>query len=511
MTLFKKCLRRICCLICLALSANASAESWIRAESDHFLIYSSVSEAKTISYVKKLEAFRTLTNMLLGSGENASQAKFQIYLLSDPDQIRIVRPNFSRNVGGVYFNCAEGSSAYSTAPGYLSDREQNLVILFHEYAHYVMFQHARSYYPSWFVEGFAEYLSTADPDKNQISVGESSVMRGHTLAQNRWIGFDKILNPKFKANGDKNEDAWEIESFYAQSWLLAHYMLSDTARSKALYAYFSALGDGADPIVSWETITGIKVSSLHRVLSDYRGAMYFLNVPVPDYAGSAIQITKLAEGTEQYILKGSLLTTCPDPALGKATLSSLAAQKSKLVGNRAYRLDLARAHLLYGDLSEAEADLKEMLASSPNDFQANYLLGRIRMAQAENNNGAAKSELTDQARAFFMTAYRANKLDAPNLYYLARSFNNKPNFPDTNVLNAADSAHRLAPAVMEYAIFDVFINLAQNRLEKAAAVLMPFGNDPHNQEQAMRVKKAIEAIKTGKNSDEVMKLLSPSS
>jgi hypothetical protein len=511
MIILKKCLHRILLLACLAASANAGAESWIRAESDHFLIYSSASEARTISYVKKLEAFRTLTNMLLGAGENATRAKFRIYLLSDPDQMRIIRPNFSTSVGGVYFNCSEGSSAYSTAPGYASDQDQNLVILFHEYAHYVMFQSARSYYPTWFVEGFAEYLSTADPDKNQITVGESSAMRGNTLQKNRWIGFDRVLNPKIKVLGDKDEDAWETESFYAQSWLLAHYMLSDSARSKALYAYFSALGEGADPVLSWETVTGIKVNTLHRVLTQYSTAMYFLKVPVPGYPGSAIQIAKLPEGTEQFILKGSLITTCPDPALGKATLSSLRAQKSKLAGNRSYRLDLARAQLLFGDLAEAEADLKQILADDQNDFQPNYLLGRIRTLQAEQKNGAEKSELTDQARAFFMAAYRANKLDAPNLYYLARSFNNKPNYPDANVLNAADSAHHLAPAVLEYAFFDVYVNLFMGKMEKAAAVLAPLGNDPHNLTQAMRVRKAIEAIKAGKKSSEVLKLLSSSS
>ena len=110
-----------------------------------------------------------------------------------------------------------------------------------------------------------------------------------------------------------------------------------------------------------------------------------------------------------------------------------------------------------------------------------------------------------------MAAYRANKLDAPNLYYLARSFNNKPNYPDANVLNAADSAHHLAPAVLEYAFFDVYVNLSMGKMEKAAAVLAPLGNAPHNLALAKRVRQAIEAIKAGKNSSEVLKLLSSSS
>lgn len=508
MTLLKNWLRWMCVLACVATATNCWAETWIRAESDHFLIFSSLSEKKTVTYVKKLEAFRTLTNMLLGASENAAKEKFKIYLLSDPDALRIVRPEFSKNIRGVYFHCGEGSSAYSTALGY-EDQEQNLTVLFHEYAHYVMFQHARSYYPAWFVEGFAEYLSTADPDRNQITVGEFSTMRSYALSNGGWMGFDRLLDPAFKSVGAKNDD-WDVERFYAQSWLLAHYMLSDPARSKALYAYFAAIGGGADPIASWETITGIKIDTMRRVLIRYADNAYFMKVPVPDYAESAIRITRLAEDTDRFILKGSVLTTCPSAASGKAILSNLAALKSE-INNSAYRLDLARAQLLYGDPADAEPALKQMLAADPQDFQANYLLGRIRMVQADKHTGAEKSDLIDKARAFFLTAYRVNRLDAPNLFYLAQSFSNKPNFPDTNALNAANSAHNLAPAVFEYAVFDSFVNLAIGKPEKAEAVLTPFASDPHNREQAERIQKAIDAIKAGKSVDEVMKLLSPPS
>jgi hypothetical protein len=41
-------------------------------------------------------------------------------------------------------------------------------------------------------------------------------------------------------------------------------------------------------------------------------------------------------------------------------------------------------------------------------------------------------------------------------------------------------------------------------------VLAPLGNDPHNPAQAARVQQALEAIKAGKNTNEVMKLLSTS-
>jgi hypothetical protein len=508
MKLLGKCLQVLGLSACLGVSAHA-AESWVRAESEHFVITSSTTEAKTVSYVQKLEAFRTLTNMLLTGAGGGAEAKFQIYLLDDPEQMKVVRPNFSDNVGGVYFHCSESSIAYAKAPGY-SQQQDNLTTLFHEYAHHVTFQHARSYYPAWFIEGFAEYLSTAYPARGSISIGESSAMRNYTLGKENWIGFDKILDPKFRIDGDKNADTRTIWRFYAQSWLLAHYMLSDPARTKALYAYFTAVGGGADPIASWESATGIKIDTLKRVLQRYSENMLFMNVPLDDYPESSIRVTRLPKGSEQYVLKGSLLTTCPTWEYGKALLAGIAAQKTTLAGDPQYRLELAKAQLLFGELGDAETALTEIHAARPNDFDVNYLMGRVRFAQSERAEGAAKSERMDQARAFFIAAYRANKLDAANLYYLARSFSNKPNFPDANVLNAADSAHYLAPAVWEYALFDFSVNLLSNRRDKAAAVLAPMGNDPHNPAQAARVQKALDAIKAGKGTSEVIKLLSTS-
>jgi hypothetical protein len=507
MKLLGTCLQVLGLSACLGVSAHA-AETWVRAESEHFVITSSTTEDKTVSYVQKLEAFRSLTNLLLGGAGGAAEAKFQIYLLDDPDQMKVVRPNFADNVGGVYFHCSEGSIAYAKAPGY-SQQEQNLTTLFHEYAHHVTFQHARTYYPAWFIEGFAEYLSTAYPARGSISVGETSAMRNYTLGTENWMGFDKILDPKFRIDGDKDADPRTMWRFYAQSWLLAHYMLSDPARTKALYVYFTAVGGGADPIASWESATGIKIDTLQRVLQRYRENMMFMNVPLAEYPASSIRVTRLPKGAEQYVLKASLLTTCPSWEYGKTLLAGIAAQKTALAGDPQYRLELAKAQLLFGDLGEAETALTDIHAARPGDFDVNYLMGRVRFAQSERAEGAAKSDRMDEARAFFIAAYRANKLDAANLYYLARSFSNKPNFPDTNVLNAADSAHYLAPAVWDYAFFDFMVNLRSNRRDKAAAVLAPMGNDPHNPAQAARVQKALEAIKAGKETSEVLKLLSP--
>jgi len=490
---------------------GARAADWIRADSDHFTLYSTLGERDTRSYVHKLEAFRALSNLLLGDNGGGAQVRFVIYLIKQDDMIK-VRPSFSSHVGGVYFNCNEGTSAYAgennTNIDVFDSEDDSLITLFHEYSHYVMFQHARTYYPQWYVEGFAEFMSTADPGKGVISLGEASKMRTSTLAADRWIDFAHVIDPDFGFTGDKHNDQWEIASFYAQSWLLTHYMLSDTGRAKALNAYFDRLGKGEAPIAAWEAATGIPVRNLSGILQKYMDHMYFLKVPVPDYPDNRITVAPVAPDHQSFLFDRSLLTTCPDPDQGKAILARLEALRPTVGKNLDFQLTLARAQLMYGKPADAEAIMNGVIDANTDSFEANYLMGRVYMKDAQAAaNAKDRDDLIDAARGFFVSAYKINKLDAPNLYYLATSFSDKPGFPEQNTLNAANGAHALAPGVAEYAVFDAFANLSNGKRDEAAQLLQPMASNPHDHAHAERARKAIEAIKAGKSVHEVMALL----
>jgi len=488
-----------------------AADTWLKAQSEHFTLYSNAPEAKTRTYAKALEQFRALTLLVLGSADSGVQPRFTLYLLKNQDQIQLVRPSFAKQVAGVYFNCGEGDSAYSsvqTNGDVFDDQDPSLIVLFHEYSHFVMFQHARTYYPPWYVEGFAEYLSTADPMKDKITIGENNKWRSWTLAADRQIPYDRVLKPSFGFAGDKANDAWEVESFYAQSWLLTHYMLSDTARTKAFNAYFAELAKGADPVKSFENTTGIAVSTLHNKLESYSQNMAYMNVPVPSYGDAGITVTRIAPDAGAWLLDRSLLTTCMTPDQGKAVLGRLQARAAAAPADQDLKLAVARAQLLYDKPEAAEATVGPVIDAHADSFEANYLMGRIYMKESETASDKDRTELVDTARGFFVAAYKLDKSNATNLYYLARSFQSKPGFPDANAVNAANAAHVLAPSIAEYAIFDAFVNLAVGKRDEAVTLLTPYTGDPHNRAQAERLQKAVDAIKAGKTANEVMGMMS---
>ena len=494
----------------MMMGGQASADTWIKAQSDHFTLYSNAPENNTRSYIKDLEQFRALTLLLLGSSDAGPQPRFTLYLLNNQDQIKLVRPSYSSGVAGVYFNCGEGDSAYSaslTKGDMYDDQDPSLIVLFHEYSHFVMFQHARTYYPPWYIEGFAEFLSTAAPAKDKISIGENNKMRSWTLAADRQIPYERVLKPSFGFAGDKSVNPWEVESFYAQSWLLTHYMLSDTTRTKALNVYFADLAKGADPVKSFEADTGIKVATLATTLDHYSHSMMYLNVPVPSYADASIAVSHVAPAEGAWLLDRSLLTTCMPAEQGKSVLGRLQAQSAAAPADVDLKLAVARAQLLYDKPETAEATLSPIIDAHPDSFEANYLMGRVYMTESEALVDKDQRDLVDAARGFFVAAYKLDKTNATNLFFLARSFQSKPGFPDANAVNAANAAHILAPSIAEYAIFDAFVNLSVGKRDEAVAMLTPYAGDPHNREQAEKLQKAIDAIKAGKTTGEIMRVM----
>ncbi len=494
-------------LCAMMITGSAGAETWIKAESAHFVIYSNAPEQKTRTYVRKLEAFRSLTNMLVGSKGTGPQVKFQIYLLNNGDQMQTVRPGFAKGVGGVYFNCSEGTSAYSAIQYSRSDQDPSLLVLFHEYSHYVMFQTARIAYPMWYAEGFADYLSTADPEKGKISIGEPAKGRSYVLAKDRWIDFARVLKPDFGFAGDRANNPWEIQSFYAQSWLLTHYMMSDSRRAASLNAYFVRVAGGEDPLTAWPAATGIAVINLHRLLSTYQARMYYLKVPVADYPEASITISAIAANDGRIMLDASLLQTCLPASQGQAVLARLQAAGPAAGASPVYQLALARAQLLFGDPAAAEAPLAAMVAADGGNFEARYLLGRVYSRLAVDAPTTEAASLNGWAHDAFVAAYRIDRFNAPNLYYLSRNSGNPATVGDRNAVNAANNAHLLAPGVLDYAKYAAYADLAIGERDAATEVLTPFLSDPHNRVQAGRIQTAIVAIRDGKPTADVVKLL----
>lgn len=490
----------------LLAAGPARASNWTRAESAHFIAVSDAHESKARDYLRQLEAFRYVALLTLGADPASTrvQSKLDIVLLKNQDEILKVRSDFSREVAGWYAWCGEGSTAFATLQRTISRDgvDPGLVTLFHEYAHHLMFQATDRWYPAWYVEGFAEYMSTAEVEDDKVSLGQPFSWRSQVLAQDRWIDFARVLAPDFKGASVKDHDDWTVQSFYAQSWLLAHYMLNDSERTRRFNDYFARVAAGEDPVAAFEPATGIAVGSLQRVLKRYMENMPVIVVRTRAMQDAAPTSEALPDDVPDLALSAARLRTCLPRLQGEELLAQLRARPG---ASQALRLVRDRAELLFGDPRAAAADLLSHVGDDDQSFEAHYLLGRVDLAAADKADGDARVAAMDQAREQLLKAYRLKKVDAPNLYYLSYALPGGGH--NSNVLNAARGAHALSPSVSEYALHEARLDLQADARDKAVQALMPLASNPHDAKQAARMRAAIATIRAGAGEAEVERAL----
>lgn len=276
----------------IAATPIAHGAEWKRLDSPHFTLTTNIGTAPATRYLEQLEAFCWLALQVLGAdGKGArAQARFEIALMQGQAALKAVYPNLPDHAVGAYTYCAEGTLAVGSYEGRRRGQDFNQIVLQHDYAHHLMFQYATGGYPAWFVEGFAEYMATASAQEGQVSLGGMYHARSDTLLSGAWLPYEDVLGWHLRPNPANDV---EVQFFYAQSWLLAHYMLSDGTRARALADYHARVAAGEDPVAAFEPATGIPVAELRKLLHAYSFGVPRFAVPADDLPRVRIEVTPL--------------------------------------------------------------------------------------------------------------------------------------------------------------------------------------------------------------------------
>lgn len=153
------------------LLSNSAHAAWQEIETDHFLIYGDTSPDKLLDKGEKLEAAHDLMRRALGLKQaDIKTNKVKIFYVGTADDLQRLGhlPDF---IAGFYRPRQEGPIALVPLRG-MDDSD---AVLYHEYAHHFMLQYVVAAYPAWYVEGWAELISTSSFErKNAITHGKAN-------------------------------------------------------------------------------------------------------------------------------------------------------------------------------------------------------------------------------------------------------------------------------------------------------------------------------------------------
>lgn len=456
----------------LMLAATPAQAEWRRAESPHFIVYSESDEARLREQIVLLEDFHGLLLALTGARDPEAFAKVELYVVRGRTQMRQIRP-VGGDVGGFY-TAEPGGIIAVVDQSQREDWMSNNQVLLHEYAHHFMLQNFPAAYPGWYVEGFAEYLMTAQLSEDSIEWGRYNEIRASWLADvSGWLPLDRVLfSDPSRLNGD------EVAKYYAQSWLLVHYLFREPDRRRQLAAYLSAVVRGEAPRTAFTTAFGTTSSDVQRELSRYahQGITYSRGRRASARQPISPVITVMPASADDLLIARAAMTR---GSYGEAAdLLNRVRRAATRYNDPFARRVLAMAETYYGDGAVADRLLDALLQETPNDAELLYLKG-VRHLRAGHYDAANRAAHYRRAQPFFVRAHRADERHYPTLYRYAESLSLEPNFLSENTTNVLLLANQIAPQVQDITLSVANLLLRRGEFTQAQALLAPLAANPH--------------------------------
>jgi len=265
-----------------AMSAHAADEKWLRISSDHFTVLTDANQKKGHDIAARFEQMRAVFAQLLMRKQVRMSETIDIIAVADSAKYGLLAPLVNGHA--------------SKAPGFWLAGEDRIYVVLnaadpdcwraveHPLAQYFLNYNYPPTQP-WFDEGFAEYFASlyftlqktelgSDPELSgpggPFSSGSSSngvKSLTEILNQPAWMNLSDLLETKNRAVS--GEEGTHSTQFYAQSWMLVHYLINKDKLSET-GAYFGLVELQKVPVAqAVQQAFGMSLPQLDQAIREY--------------------------------------------------------------------------------------------------------------------------------------------------------------------------------------------------------------------------------------------------
>lgn len=275
-------LRRFTLLVAFTIvfaAETVSASTWRLATTPNFEVLTDLDEDDARQLASDLELFRHTLRQIAGRTDAGDDVPVRVYalrhrrqatqVLGDGDYAGLYRPGMHGGVAAIYH------------PRRARWNVDGRRYLLHEYAHHYLRSFPGFRFPTWYDEGFAEFVSTFEYEEGISRLGAPPPDRLYVLDQFEWIGTEQLLldgmrylsdrvdvHPR-RRRGSAPPPTSDLQMQYALGWFLTHYLYSDTERLTALRDYMARLNGGEAPAEAFPAAFGMDFDALDEALRDY--------------------------------------------------------------------------------------------------------------------------------------------------------------------------------------------------------------------------------------------------
>jgi Protein of unknown function (DUF1570) len=264
---FQRTIRIIACAGIVLLSAKAARSSpnpadkpgaWVEVTTPHFSVMSDDGEKTGRRIADQFEQIRSLYSRALSHNLRLDPGiPIQIIAVKNEKSLSQLIPEYWAEKGhthpaGIFVPGAEKNfiALRTDVQG-----EFPYLTIYHEYVHLIVslnFQH----FPLWLNEGFATFFGSATVAGKAGKLGQPNESELFVLSQTKLLPLDVL----FRVGHDSPyyNEADKTNIFYAESWALVHYLMTDEVRKKKenqIDKYIGLVESGGDPVDSRKNST----------------------------------------------------------------------------------------------------------------------------------------------------------------------------------------------------------------------------------------------------------------
>ncbi|HWW58953.1 MAG TPA: hypothetical protein VN047_18815 [Sphingopyxis sp.] len=487
----------VAALLGMALVTPASAR-WLRADTNNFIIYSEGSEKPLRGFAENLQRFDATLRHRFSVPGGFEPNRLTIYLVERADDAgRLASGKSGSSIAGFYLSTPDGAFAVSNRE---NDEGRGTPLaqqtLFHEYAHHFMKRYVPAAFPAWFIEGFAEYVSTVDFTRDgRAAIGKPVYRRAYGLLEMPKIPVEQLITKRPDAMGT----AGMTDAYYGRSWLLTHMLYSDPNRQGQLLAYMQAINRGEDAVDAARKTFG-DLGLLDKDLNRYLNrSLAYVTLHEPVKVEGAITITPLAGGEDALIPlrleRLSAANSSERTALLRPALQRLAAAHPDNAGvwyevaAAEWRMDDDKR-----DLAAARAAVDKAIALKPDHVRANVLLGRL-IALEMDRKGDYSAGAWSMVRKPITLANRTDPDDPIPLFAYFETFGDQGFQPTNIALQGLERAFALEPENVTIRINHAFALANRGRFGEAMRLAQTVAFDPHDRGQGQSLLDQLETLR----------------
>ena len=440
-----------------------ASEQWTEVKSPHFTVITDAGEKRGRDVALRFEQMRQVFGSLVLHGEVKTSRPVQILAFKNTKGIRQVAPIFKGKpveLAGLY---EKGQSEDYIALDLSTEGDYKWQTVFHEYAHLLLNSNTIEW-PVWFDEGFAEFFSTIDLSGKQALIGRAPESAAQMVLTNRLVPVAQLFSVQHDS-ATYNESGDHRNMFYAESWLIVHYLYDKQLVRQAITSFLVSKGRADE--AEFRKSVGMGFSDFDRALQEYiRGnRLIGWNTPLPSGIDSNSFAARVASSNDALVAVAEMHSGSPDHQ--EEAVRELEQVLSVDSANAKAQSDLGYAYLRKGDSAHAEPYLEKAASSGSNDAMVHYYYAML--LQQKFQGGVPSDEQLTRQRIELEQAIALNPSLAEAYHLL--SFNARLRGDSPAAIGAALRAVAFDQRNENYALNLANLYLSAQKIPEAQGVI----------------------------------------